>query len=261
MPTRAASYGDGLFESMRSFAGRIPLLDAHLHRLYLGFQALGLQAPSHEALATELTAAALRWPDHSLKLIASAAAPANGYRRAHHHVHLQLICRAAPAKDCANGLRVSLCQTRLGSQPALTGLKTLNRLEQIIAANELARTEADEGLMLDGFGNLVCATSANFFAVVDGVLQTPRIERCGIRGVMRSTILALCDAHQIPYSEQEMRTETLVGASELFLCNAVRGIRPVASVRGADGLEFNFALHSQITEKLRSLLNRVGFSS
>jgi 4-amino-4-deoxychorismate lyase len=254
--SRAASYGDGVFETMRSWHGKLPLLDAHLDRLDRGLQTLGLAAPARAPLERALSEIAKVHSAGVLKLRASSSAPEHSYRRAHDQVELLLSCRPLPDQS-PNALRLRICRTTLADQPALAGLKTLNRLEQILAANEAESALADEGLLCDARGNLVCATSANLFVVLDGIVVTPKIEGCGVRGVMRSTLLSLCQQHGIAHREDNVRPIDLTRASEVFLSNAVRGVRPVQQLLANPGI--SLAAPGVIAQQLSLLLNQVGF--
>jgi 4-amino-4-deoxychorismate lyase len=133
----------------------------------------------------------------------------------------------APYPDWyVHGIRVRFCDTRLAIQPALAGLKHLNRLEQVLARAEWSDIDIAEGLMLDIEGRVVCATAANLFAVIDGQLLTPSLDRCGVAGVARAELLAreprvrVCD----------LSVEETMRADELFLTSSVRGIVPVTRV-------------------------------
>ena len=89
--------------------------------------------------------------------------------------------------DC--GVRVRLCETRLGIQPLLAGIKHLNRLEQILACAEWSDPAIREGIMLDANGQVIEGTMSNLFIVEDGVLYTPKLSLCGVSGVLRSVVL------------------------------------------------------------------------
>ena len=92
------------------------------------------------------------------------------------------------------GVAVRICRQRLSEQPALAGIKHLNRLEQVLARSEWTDTEIAEGLMLDSAGRLIEGTMSNVFLVREGVLYTPRLHRCGVAGVMREVILTAIGA-------------------------------------------------------------------
>jgi len=108
-------------------------------------------------------------------------------------------------------------------QPALAGVKHCNRLEQVIARGECARRGTDEALMCDGDGHVICATAANVFVLLDGRWRTPRVDRSGVAGVCRAHLLPVMEA-----SEECLSPADVEGADAIFLCNAVRGILPVA---------------------------------
>jgi 4-amino-4-deoxychorismate lyase len=126
-----------------------------------------------------------------------------------------------------DGIALRLCDTRLGDQPLLAGMKHLNRLEQVLARSEWDDARWQEGLMADLQGRIVCATAANLFAVRDGHLVTPPVDRCGVAGVARAEILATSDVGIAPLSMQ-----MLLEADEVFLTSAVRGILPVRAFAG-----------------------------
>ena len=126
----------------------------------------------------------------------------------------------------SQGIRVRVCELRLAEQPRLAGLKHLNRLEQVLARAEWADPAIAEGLMLDTAGRVVCATMANVFAVIDGALVTPALDRCGVAGVARAEVLAT----QVRAQVRDLRLDELLDADEVFLTSSVRGILPVQAV-------------------------------
>jgi 4-amino-4-deoxychorismate lyase len=119
---------------------------------------------------------------------------------------------------------------RLSRNEALAGMKHLNRLEQVMAQSEWQPEEADEGLMLDTAGEVVCATAANLFIVRDRVLITPDLRYSGIEGVMRAQVIRAAERLQVPLSIEPVWPEDLADAREVFLTNAVRGIRSASSL-------------------------------
>src|SRR5690606_14958275 len=140
-----------------------------------------------------------------------------------------------PPHHYTAGMNVQTCALRLGRNPALAGLKHLNRLEQVLASAEVKAAGADEGLLLDSEGVVVGATSNNVFAVREGTLVTPAVTRCGVAGVMRRAVLEAAAALGLDAIVRDMQPAELRSADELFLSNAVAGLRPVASL---DGVSF-----------------------
>ena len=152
------------------------------------------------------------------------------------HGHNAELCRRLykllpPAGDngylARKGVRARMCELRLAIQPALGGMKHLNRLEQVLASAELRKFEASEGVLLDREDNVVCAVSANLFLVMDDRLLTPRLDLCGVRGVVRSQILARFSAR---CEQRRIMLDLLQEADEVFICNSVRGIVPVTRI-------------------------------
>jgi 4-amino-4-deoxychorismate lyase len=127
----------------------------------------------------------------------------------------------------ATGIRMRLCDLRLGVQPVLAGLKHLNRLEQVMARAEWDDASIHEGLLLDSEDYVVSAISSNLFLVFGERLLTPRMDRCGVRGVMRAAIL---NAFRARCEQRRVTLDMLPEADEVFVCNAVRGIFPVTRI-------------------------------
>jgi 4-amino-4-deoxychorismate lyase len=127
-------------------------------------------------------------------------------------------------------LTVRVCETRLGRNPRLAGMKHLNRLEQVLAGAELRHPQVDEGLMLSTDDRLISGTAANVFLVRGGVLITPRITDCGVSGVMRQVVLHTAERIGLPVDVRDVPFEEILQAEEIFLTNAVRGIRPVRTI-------------------------------
>jgi 4-amino-4-deoxychorismate lyase len=226
LSSRGLAYGDGVFESMRVTDGQVPLWPWHLRRLTHGAAQLRL-ALDAEAITQELQAQLAGFAEASAKLMLCAASGERGYQRGVGTQRILLVY-PAPARS-EHALRLCTTQMRLAAQPALAGVKHLNRLEQVLARAEWA-DEFDEGLMLDQLGRPICATAANIFAHIDGQLLTPSISDCGVRGVMRQVLLDRLDAREAPLSLAQ-----LYRADALFLTNALRGVRAVHSWQSALG--------------------------
>src|SRR5690606_19955947 len=155
----------------------------------------------------------------------------------------------APEHNPTRGLRLRWCRTRLGRNASLAGIKHLNRLEQVLAQAEWNDAATAEGLMLDTEGELVSATASNVFIVRDGVLLTPDLRFCGVRGVMREQVLRAASELGIAASEEPLWPSDVEAAEEVFLTNAVRGIRSVASL---GTLEWE---RTRIADRLRGALS------
>lgn len=137
-----------------------------------------------------------------------------------------------PASYATQGVKLRLCEMRLGDNPTLAGIKHLNRLEQVLARSEWDDPDIAEGLLLDNHNNIVEGTMSNLFCVqtledARPTLLTPALTRCGVRGVMRDRILEVASQLDISHQEADMQLGDLQQASEVFISNSLIGIWPV----------------------------------
>lgn len=239
---RGFAYGDGVFETLRAHRGTLPWWDAHWDRLGLGAARLGLELPDR-AQVLEQACELLAGDDGVLKLVVSRGPGGRGYAPPPVATPTWVLSREAlPAPPPPAGLTLRWCDTRLGLQPALAGIKHCNRLEQVLARAEWqqlpAPAAAHEGLMRSSDGDVVCATAANVFMLRDGRWRTPRVDRCGVAGICRQWAMAALDAGQSRIAVGDIET-----ADAVFLCNAVRGILPVARLAARD-----WPRHTQVTD-------------
>lgn len=227
---RGLNYGDGLFETMLLKGGRVRLLEAHTARLALGCERLGIEFPGDSCLHAEIQRVCASAEEGIVKLVVTRGSGTRGYRPLPNAATTRIVSLHAPAPRGSSSIRVRWCATRLARNPTLAGIKHLNRLEQVLAQREWSDPSIEEGLMLDSEGELVCATAANLFIVRGQELVTADLRYCGILGVMRGEIIRLARALGIPVHEEPLWPEDLEAASEVFVTNAVRGIRTIASL-------------------------------
>jgi len=232
---RGLQYGDGLFETMRVRRRRIRLLDYHLERLYQGCQRLKIDPPAADVLRDELALRAAQRTDAVLKLILTRGIGPRGYRPSGQERCTRVISLHALPRGAAGAVhepvRMRVCDTRLGANPALAGLKTLNRLESVVARGEWRDARVWEGLMRDAEGNVVCGTMSNLFLRRGSLLMTPMLDRCGIAGVMRRWVLEQARSLRLRPLERRLRWQEIGAAEEAFMTNAVAGIVSVAVIR------------------------------
>lgn len=226
---RGLLYGDGLFETIRFVDGAAPLWARHMQRLQGGCSRLDLPAVKPSVLREEALRSIEGLNDAVVRITLTRGLGERGYRPPAKPRLTRIVAASAPpslrAQDYHDGVTARLCSLRLATQPALAGIKHLNRLEQVLARAEWNDQEVYEGLLCDQEGEAICATMANLFAVIDGVLVTPPVDRCGVAGVARAEILAGRDVHV-----RRLPLDTLEKADEVFLSSSVRGILPLRAV-------------------------------
>jgi len=221
-------YGDGLFETMSCRHGRVRWLEPHLARLRLGCERLGIAIPDRATLQREFTALAAGSERCLLKLIVTrGVAQGRGYRPSGSEQPTRILMRypwpAAPAAE----FRVHCSPVPLGGNPALAGIKHLNRLEQVLAQRAAAQAGVDEALQRGPDGDFVSGTMSNIFVVRGKVWQTPPIVCCGVAGVMRSLVLGTAPGVGLSVREAPLTAADLQAADAIVLSNVRLGLQAV----------------------------------
>ncbi|SHM10423.1 aminodeoxychorismate lyase [Rhodanobacter sp. OK091] len=231
---RGLAYGDGLFESIRLVDAVAPLWSRHMRRLVESCGRLRIPPPDTMQLWSEVLEVTRDMPHSVVRITVTRGIGERGYALPAAPQPMRVVAAFAPPQVAdsayAQGVRMRVCDIRLAEQPLLAGMKHLNRLEQVLARAEWSDPAIAEGVLCDSHGRVISATMANLFAVVDGMLLTPALDRCGVAGVARAEVLAACPQTQVG----ALTLDALLGASEVFLSSSVRGILPVRSLDKQD---------------------------
>ena len=232
---RGLQYGDGIFETVAIRNGAPRLWQYHIDRLTRGCKVLGIKMPSDdelfEGLSQALEASHLPMDRACVKIIVSAGSGLRGYAR--EFANSPSVLFRAFASDpldrgvYENGIDTVLCKTRLASGSATAGLKTLNRLEQVLARSEFTGTDAFEGLTLDAEDNIICGTMSNVFFVNDRSISTPATDQCGVAGVMRRHVIETLSRDGTSVQVRPFPLSDLDRADAVFLSNSQFGVIPV----------------------------------
>lgn len=227
---RGLSYGDGLFETMRVQAGRIRLERYHLERLAAGLLRVGIEAPPRRLLLAELHDGARRLKSGVLKLMVTRGSGSRGYRPTGDERTTRILIASPLPEERAGPVRLRVCALVLAEQPLLAGIKSLNRLESVLARREWRSAAIFDGLLRDRRGNLVCGTMSNLFLRHERRLLTPSLRRCGVEGVMRRWVIEQAARVDLKLVERDIRWADLRAANEVFVSNAVVGLKSVRSI-------------------------------
>lgn len=249
---RGLAYGDGLFETMRVVKNEVPLLEYHIQRFLLGVKRLSLGSATamkkqflnalDEALST-VTGDAL------IKIIVTRGVGGRGYV-----VPAQGACNViAQVFDSVEvhpfhpkrGVTLVECDYRLPPNPALAGLKHLNRLDQVLASRSLKGKP--EGLVFDLDDHLVEGTKSNVLLFEPERVLTPRLDRCGVSGVLRARLMDAEKELGFAIEEDVVSRERLLEVGALVMINSVFGLMQVKRVGLASGqsLELGFDVRAQ----------------
>ncbi|HET8707882.1 MAG TPA: aminodeoxychorismate lyase [Pseudomonadales bacterium] len=233
---RGLAYGDGLFETILVRDGQPVFLDAHFGRL--SSSALRLNIPLHidiDHSCQHFLAQVQAQSDISsgvLKLILTRGCGGRGYAPPE-QPQPTLIWQwhqapALPSSNNLEGIALYACECRLPSRTQFPGLKSLNRLDNVMARAEFAGSRYAEGLMLDFDGHVIEGTMTNLFWVRAGRLYTPSLADVGVHGIMRAQIMQRFETISV-----KAKLDSILAADELFLCNSVNGIWPVIEFQQA----------------------------
>jgi 4-amino-4-deoxychorismate lyase len=240
---RGLLYGDGLFETILVRNGTARFLAAHLARLARGCARLGIPYDDDGVRADVTTALAPAPPLAIVKLIVTRGSAARrGYApQAGAARRIVTLWPTTDTRSMVAGVTLGVARTRAATNPALAGLKHLNRLDNVLAAAELADGHLDL-LMLDAADRLVSGTSCNLFVAHDGRLATPKLDSAGVAGVLRGIVLREAPKLGVVVQERTLTLADLAAADEVLVTNARIGVVPVARVGQHSFRTFGLAL-------------------
>ncbi len=255
---RGLAYGDGLFETIAVRGGKCEFWGRHLARLREGCARLSIPDLDLGELAreAELLLNGQR-TGHGvdqgiLKIIITRGSGGRGYCASEEPAPTRITAfhpwPEFPASHALDGVKARRCDLQLGQQPALAGIKHLNRLENVLARAEWDDSHIAEGLLCDADGNVIEGVMSNLFVERGGVLLTPDLSRCGVAGIIRAVVMEEARSQGLSVKEADVRYEDAITADGLFLTNSVIGIWPL---RDLDGKEFT------ISPTIRTLMARL----
>ena len=232
---RGFQYGDGCFETIRVLSNKPILWSAHLKRLKHACKTLQLSV-NFELLQSEITQLLQgnKTADVILKIIVTRGEGGRGYTPPEHANCTRIIQLIDyVAADTRTGARVVVCQHRLSSNSLLGGIKHLNRLDQVIASAQIP-ADFDEGLCLDEQGSVIEGCRSNLLLAIDNQLVTPDLGKSGVEGIMLNYLIDKFQVLDTRVLRKTISLRELKKASEIFLCNSVFGIWPVAEIENED---------------------------
>ncbi len=255
-------YGDGVYETIRSYGPRIFMRDQHLARLRRSAEAIGIEIPIppkdwpgllHEAM--ERNAVGNEQADAYLRITVTRGEGEIGLDPSLcRHPTVVIVAKALaayPPHLYRDGARLIIAQTRRNLPAALSPhIKSLNFLNNILAKQEAIRAGAFDSVMLNWQDHLTECTTSNLFFVRSGRLCTPAVE-CGILdGITRELVLLLAREHGIPTEEGRYSVSALLEAEECFLTNTSMELMPVTQV---NKLPVGTGRPGPMTQRLRTI--------
>ncbi len=236
----ATLYGDGCFEGIRFYSGKVFRLEEHIVRLFNSMRYLNITLPwSFEEVckATEETVAASGMEDGYIRLVVTRGAgdlglnPANCPRPSM-FIIVQNIA-LYPREMYEKGLSMITSSFRRPNADVLCQqVKSLNYLNGISAKMEAVRMGAGEALMLNQRGNVAECTGDNIFIVVNGTVKTPPLTESALGGITRHAVMDICTELGIPCEEAVMNRFDILSADECFLTGTAAEVIAATSLDG-----------------------------
>ncbi len=228
---RGLQFGDGVFETIRIHQGKAIWWQQHIDRLLNGCNRLRFsELPSTELLQQEVNALAMDCDAGVLKIIITRGCSNSGYAAAA-DMSCNRILSLTPGMrrkaKAGQGIILGICQQRLAANNTLSGIKHLNRLQQVLARLQCQAEGWDEGVMLDDQENVIEGSMSNLFIWQGDQLITPSLEKTGIKGLCRESVISLAKENGISVKQSNLKLSDLTNCSSLFMTNSLIGIWPV----------------------------------
>jgi branched-chain amino acid aminotransferase len=260
-------YGDGIFEGIRVYSGRIFKGNEHFDRLYKSAKTLNIEIPmSREDLinTTIETVRRTSLRDVYIRLIVSRGIGDLGLSPKKCGKATVVIIADAiqlyPPEKYQMGLKVITCATRRNRPDTLNcQVKSLNYLNNVLSVIEVINAEADEGIMLNDSGYVTEGTADNIFIVKNNIVETPPSYMGILEGITRDTIIHLADQYGYKVSKTGILMHDIYNADECFLTGSGAELIPVVEAdcriigNGKPGPVFKFLL-----EKFREITKTDG---
>ena len=218
-------YGDGIFEGIRFYNGRVFRLEEHTKRLFLSAKAILLKMPWTEEEVNEAVLATIRengLQDGYVRQVVTRGTGGLGLSPFLCETPTMFIIASSitlyPPEDYEKGLELVTCSTRRPTAASLSPqVKSLNYLNNVMAKVEALKAGAREGLMLNEQGYVAECTGDNIFVIRDGVVYFPPVSDGSLDGITRQVAIELCEAEGLPMKEQSLTRYDVYTSDEVFL--------------------------------------------
>jgi 4-amino-4-deoxychorismate lyase len=243
---RGLAYGDGVFETIRAFPQCFLQIDDHLSRLYRGLYKLGMPFSSDQKKVLsdflDKNVQSLIRDEAVVKIIVSRGEGGRGYLAPEPCIH-SIIIGILPAPNYqdhhAKGVSLSISPVPISSNRFLSGIKHLNRLENVMAKRFLKVTDF-EAIMLNDRQEVVECIQSNLFWVEKGIFYTPSLHRSGVQGTYRKAIIENQERYTVQVGHYSL--SDLMVADEVFITNSLMGVVPVIHIAGTS---FPIGIHTR----------------
>jgi branched-chain amino acid aminotransferase len=234
------TFGDAVYETLRTYAGRPFHLERHLERLRASAARLGFAAPfGDEVFARRLDELLARSGNEEsyIRIILTRGEGDISYRfdRVKGPTLVMVVkpFEPPPERDYSEGIPVAIASVRRNHPLALDpAIKSNNLLNNILAVREGQARGAAETILLNDLGEVAEGASSNVFVVKDGRAATPPLTAGILSGITRRVVLDLCRELGVPAREETLRVADLFAADEVFITSTTKEAAPVRTIDG-----------------------------
>jgi len=232
--TAAALYGRGVFTTVAVHKARPFLWDAHWSRLLAHAERAGVECDfgDNEAallLAHLIESNGVEEGRARVHLLARAVAGGGRWKMGREGRVSDLLMMTADAWPAPETMALTVSPYRVNTCSPLVGVKTVGRLERVLAWEEARSRDFDEAVMCNERGEVVSATTANLFWVKHGTVHTPALATGAVAGTTRARVLELAAELAVPVAEGAHTLHDLAEAEEVFLTSASLGVALVTT--------------------------------
>ena len=262
-------YGDGIFEGIRFYNGRVFRLEEHHDRLWDSARSICLEIPMTRGEMTEALLETIRRNDLRegyIRQIVTRGVGNLGLNPTQCKRPSVIIIATTialyPREVCEKGLTVITCATRRTGAAALNpAVKSLNYLNNVMARIEANLAGADEALMLNENGNVAECTADNVFIIKKGQIFTPPISAGALRGITRSVVFEVAAELGLKITETDVTRHDVFIADECFLTGTAAEVIPVVKADGRTiGTGKPGSITNRIIERFREMTRATGTS-
>jgi branched-chain amino acid aminotransferase len=235
---RGFLYGDSVFETVRTYAGKTFALDEHMRRLEKSAAALAIALPVPAAELAEETLRAIREAgnaESSARVMVTRGVGPMGLDPAAALAPCRVILVEPlhlPADEAYRRGVSARCVQTVRASDAAHSAKLANYLASVLAVRDAKAAGADEALVVNREGRVVEGTTANVFAVIGGRVVTPALDAGILDGITRAAVIELARAEGMTVELSALTPQELGAADEVFLTSTIREILPVREVDG-----------------------------
>lgn len=226
--------GDGLFETMRTYGGKLFKLHQHMERLDHGLELLRFSVRSSdlnlEAAAEELVRVS-EIDSARVRVEITRGAGGTGFTT-HVDTTPTVVITVHPITEPQCG-PISVIMSKIirrDEKSPLSSVKTINYVPSIIARMEAEDAGAEDAILLNYAGNVAEGCASNIFVYRDGSLITPDLASGVLPGIIRQTVIEIAKDLAIPFHEKPVEPELLFSAEEVFLTSSTREVAPVSTI-------------------------------